>query len=173
VIVLNGGSSSGKSSIARELQELLPELWLTVGVDTFIHALPGKGDSPRADITYSPDGGVRTGALFRSHEQGWYHGLVAMVRHGVPVILDEVLLAGAVAQASLRSTLEGLDVCWVGVRCDPSVAERREAQRVDRTMGMARLQAEAVHEGVLYDIEVDTTHLSPKECAEIIAESLA
>ncbi len=35
VIVLNGGSSAGKSSIARALQDILPGLWLTFGeVDT-------------------------------------------------------------------------------------------------------------------------------------------
>lgn len=32
VIVLNGGSSSGKSSIARSLQELLPDAWLSLSV---------------------------------------------------------------------------------------------------------------------------------------------
>jgi chloramphenicol 3-O phosphotransferase len=46
VIVLNGGSSSGKSSIARSLQELLPDLWLTFGVDAFIDALPSRGRQP-------------------------------------------------------------------------------------------------------------------------------
>ena len=34
VIVLNGGSSSGKSGIARCLQAVLPEAWLAIGVDT-------------------------------------------------------------------------------------------------------------------------------------------
>ncbi len=58
VIVLNGGSSSGKSSIARALQEILPGLWLTFGVDTFIDALPNGGDSPRAGITYEQDGTI-------------------------------------------------------------------------------------------------------------------
>ena len=32
VIVLNGGSSSGKSSLARSLQELLVEPWIALGV---------------------------------------------------------------------------------------------------------------------------------------------
>jgi chloramphenicol 3-O phosphotransferase len=40
VIVLNGGSSSGKSSVARSLQSLLPSPWLTLGVDTLIEAMP-------------------------------------------------------------------------------------------------------------------------------------
>jgi chloramphenicol 3-O phosphotransferase len=40
VIVLNGGSSSGKSGIARCLQTVLPEPWLVFGVDTLIQAMP-------------------------------------------------------------------------------------------------------------------------------------
>jgi chloramphenicol 3-O phosphotransferase len=38
VIVLNGGSSSGKSGIARCLQAVLPDPWLVFGVDTLIAA---------------------------------------------------------------------------------------------------------------------------------------
>ncbi|MGH9044898.1 MAG: phosphotransferase-like protein [Acidimicrobiales bacterium] len=41
VVVLNGGSSSGKSSIARRLQSLLGPTWLVFGVDDLIRALPG------------------------------------------------------------------------------------------------------------------------------------
>ena len=42
VIVLNGGSSSGKSSIARALQDVLPGRWLTFGTDVLAEALPGR-----------------------------------------------------------------------------------------------------------------------------------
>jgi chloramphenicol 3-O-phosphotransferase len=38
VIVLNGGSSSGKSSIARRLQDLLDQPWITLGVDDLLDA---------------------------------------------------------------------------------------------------------------------------------------
>ena len=40
VIVLNGGSSSGKSGIARCLQAVLPDPWLPFGTDTLVEALP-------------------------------------------------------------------------------------------------------------------------------------
>ena len=39
VIVLNGGSSSGKSGIARCLQAVLPDTWLTFGTDTLVEAM--------------------------------------------------------------------------------------------------------------------------------------
>jgi len=173
VIVLNGGSSSGKSSIARVLQELLPGLWLTFGVDAFIDALPGRGDSPRANITYLPNGAVETGPMFKSREHAWYQGLAAMARGGAPLILDEVFLSGGIAaQASMRAALRGVEVLWVGIRCDATVAAARETRRPDRIAGMARRQAQSVHVGMSYDVEVDTTELSPEECARVIAAHL-
>jgi chloramphenicol 3-O phosphotransferase len=43
VIVLNGGSSSGKTGIARCLQAILPQPWLRLGVDDLVDALPPCG----------------------------------------------------------------------------------------------------------------------------------
>jgi chloramphenicol 3-O phosphotransferase len=40
VIVLNGGSSSGKTGIARCLQAVLPQPWIRLGVDDLVDALP-------------------------------------------------------------------------------------------------------------------------------------
>lgn len=172
VIVLNGGSSSGKTSIARALQELLPGLWLTFGVDTFVDALPGGGDSPRAGISYERDGAITFSPGFRVCERAWYAGLSGMARTGALMILDEVFLTGSAGQERLRQALDGSDVFWVGVRCDADLAERRESCRADRQPGMARRQASSVHAGVTYDLEVDTTHRFAKQCAQDIAERL-
>lgn len=169
VIVLNGGSSSGKSTIAEALQELLPDLWLTFGVDAFIDSLPGRGDSPRADITFRSNGDVETGTKFMVRESAWRIGLAAMARAGALLILDEVFLAGGATQTTMRATMEGLNVLWVGVHCDPDVAAGREAQRPDRIPGMARTQAQQVHIDMRYDIEVDTTERPPEACARVIA----
>lgn len=138
-------------------------------VDAFIDALPARGDSPRANITYPPNGAVETGPALKSCEHAWYQGLAAMARGGAPLILDEVFLSGAAAQVYMRATLRGLHVLWVGIRCDPAVAAAREAQRPDRIPGMARKQAPSVHAGMSYDIEVDTTDLLPDTCARVIA----
>jgi chloramphenicol 3-O phosphotransferase len=99
-------------------------------------------------------------------------GVAAMARAGARVILDEVLLGGAAAQQRWQKTLAGLDVLWVGVRCDAVVAAGREVARGDRVRGMAVSQAEVVHNGVVYDVEVDTTHAESLECARAIAAAL-
>ena len=85
------------------------------------------------------------------------------------VIIDEVFLGGATSQDRWRSALQGLEVLWVGVHCEPEVAQRREAARGDRVTGMAQLQAKIVHQGVTYDLEVNTTHTGALECARTIA----
>ncbi|HEU5354185.1 MAG TPA: hypothetical protein VFU65_06970 [Actinocrinis sp.] len=40
MILLNGGSSSGKTGIVRCLQAIVPEPWLATGVDTLIASMP-------------------------------------------------------------------------------------------------------------------------------------
>jgi chloramphenicol 3-O phosphotransferase len=169
VIVLNGGSSSGKSTIARALQEVLPGQWLTFGVDVLIEALPGRGEDPRSGLVLEPDGTVTVRAAFRAVEDIWYSGLAVMARRGALLILDEALLSGGAGQRRLRALLDGLDVLWAGVHCDSLVAAAREAARPDRVPGMAVKQAAAVHAGVVYDVEVDTTGRPAAACARQIA----
>ena len=72
------------------------------------------------------------------------------------------------SQARLRIALEGLSVVWVGVHCLTVVAEARELLRSDRTIGLARHQAEPVHRGVDYDVVVDTSAALPDTCASAI-----
>lgn len=173
IVVLNGGSSSGKSSITRALQESLSGTWLTFGVDTFIDALPGRGDSPRAGINYKPDGTISVSPGYRALEKAWYTGVASMAGSGAHIILDEVLLSGGIRQEHLTSVFSEVTVVWVGIHCDPDVAAAREARRADRVQGMARQQALSVHSGMTYDVEVDTTHRSTEDCAHEIARWLS
>lgn len=172
LVILNGGSSSGKSTIVRCLQAVLPEAWLAFGVDDFVDALPAAMQASDAGIDFGADGEVIIGPVFRRLQAAWTDGIVAMCRSGAGVIIDDVFLGGAASQQGWADALGDLDVLWVGVHCDPAVAERREVARGDRPIGMAASQATIVHEGVKYDVEVDTTDTEPRTCAESIARHL-
>jgi len=167
VIVLNGGSSSGKSSIAACLQAQLDGTWLVLGVDDLIRALSHGPLDTSAGETFeiTPEGSVVVGDAFRAAELAWYEGLAAVAHAGTGLIIDEVFLAGGASQERLRGALGDLSVLWVGVRCAAAVAEARELQRGDRNIGMARDQAERVHQGVHYDVVVDTDDVPPRESA--------
>ncbi|NUS09926.1 MAG: chloramphenicol phosphotransferase CPT [Streptomyces sp.] len=167
--MLNGGSSSGKSAIARRLQDVLPEAWLSLSVDTFVDALPAALQEGGEGLTISADGEVTVGPEFTVLDAAWLAGVAAMARAGAHVVVDDVFLGGPHSQARWARALEGLDVLWVGVRCEPDVAAAREAARGDRVAGMAVKQAAAVHDGVAYDLEVDTTHTGPAACAAAVA----
>ena len=173
VIVLNGGSSSGKSAIVRCLQWVLPEPWLAFGVDGFIEALPASMQASEEGVDVAADGSVAVGAEFRRLEAAWTAGVVATARAGAPIIVDDVFLGGAESQARWAGVLEGLTVLWVGVRCAAEVAEGREVARGDRVTGMARRQADLVHRGVHYDVEVDSATTEPLACAREIARRAA
>jgi chloramphenicol 3-O phosphotransferase len=68
VIVLNGGSSSGKSGIARCLQAVLPDPWLAVGDDMLIQAMPASMQASDTGIEFDADGRVSVGPGFRRLE---------------------------------------------------------------------------------------------------------
>jgi chloramphenicol 3-O phosphotransferase len=169
VIVLNGVSSSGKSGLARCLQHLLPGPWLSLGVDTLISAMPVSADPAKAGIEIRGDGQVVVGTAFRTVEAAWIAGVAAMARAGARIIVDEVFLGGAASQQRWLDATDGLEVLWVAVRCDADVVAGREIARGDRVPGMALQQADVVHEGVSYDVEVDTSRTEAVDCARVIA----
>jgi chloramphenicol 3-O phosphotransferase len=172
VIVLNGGSSSSKTGIARCLKAILPEPWINLGVDDLVDALPPSLLDRAGGIGFGPQGEVSVGEEFRAVERAWLTGVAAMARAGARIILDDVFLGGAASQRRVRAHLAGLSVLWVGVRCDGDIATGREIARGDRVVGMAAGQADLVHRGVDYDIEVDSGHAESIDCARTIAARL-
>jgi chloramphenicol 3-O phosphotransferase len=169
VIVLNGGSSSGKSGIARCLQTVLPDPWLTLGTDNLVQAMPMSLRASAAGIEFGPDGEVIVGPEFRTLEAAWIAGIAAMAQAGARIIVDDVFVGGAASQQRWRNALGTLQTLWVAVRCDAAVAAGRELARGDRIIGMAASQAEMVHRDIVYDLQVDTTHTEALACAQAIA----
>jgi chloramphenicol 3-O phosphotransferase len=171
-ILLNGSSSSGKSTIARSLQSIFPEPLLTFGVDSLLEAMPERLKMGGEGIGIGPAKDISVGPTFRAVEAIWIQGIAAMAHAGAKIIVDEVFLGGATSQDRWRAAFDALDVLWVGVHCDSQVLVQRELGRGDRVPGMAIQQAEVVHAGVIYDLEVNTTHASPRECAELIVRQV-
>lgn len=169
MIIVNGGSSAGKSGIVRCLQEVLPDPWLAFGVDSLITALPMKLHGSDRGIVLAADGSVSVGADFTALEAAWRHGIAATARAGGRVIIDDVFLGGAASQQRWQDVLGGLGVLWAGVRCDADIATGREIARGDRVRGQAASQAAIVHEGVRYSVEVDSSRTESLACARAIA----
>jgi chloramphenicol 3-O phosphotransferase len=94
-----------------------------------------------------------------------------MARSGANLILDQVVLNQRLRE-DWQTALADLEVSYVGVHCSLAELERREVARGDRVIGQARGQFERVHQDMRYDLEVDSTHASPKVVALRISEQL-
>lgn len=183
IIHLNGTSSSGKSTIARALQEMLDEPYLHTGIDHFLEHYPSRmiahsdGIDPRsADgwlAVFQDDAlvEVRIGPLGYQLIGAMYRAIAALAESGINVIVDDVIYDPHVLQIAVE-TLQQCDVFFVGIRCALEVAERRERARGNRARGGARTFHDRVHQNALYDLEVDSGQLKPMECALQIAQGL-
>lgn len=167
VLVLNGGSSSGKTMLARSLQDVLDGYWLRLGVDTLIDAAPRKLFGV-GGLDLAEDGSVGVGADFVEVERQWMAGVAAMAAAGAHILVEDNFVSGPVAQQRWQEALRGLTVGWVGVRCAPDIVIAREAGRGDRIAGMAASQAESVHRGITYDLVVDTGRTAPDDLARVV-----
>lgn len=171
IIVINSGSSAGGTTIARLLQNDLPDVRLRLGVDAFLDALPDWSVRQDVGLRFGSDGVVTVDPEYHAREDAWYRMLTALAAAGQPLVLDEVLLDARAGQERLLALFADTPSFWVGVRCDPDVAEARERNRPDRIVGMARDQADRVHAGMVYDVVVDGAR-APQESVDLILDAL-
>lgn len=68
VIILNGGSSSGKTTIAKCLQNSSKAPWLRFSIDDLIEAMPDAMLKKDSGIKLGEDGSVIPGTEFRALE---------------------------------------------------------------------------------------------------------
>ncbi|MFD2112208.1 chloramphenicol phosphotransferase CPT family protein [Thiorhodococcus fuscus] len=162
VILLNGVSSAGKSSIARALQETLDGLYFFVEFDGFLGMAPAR---------YKSDA-----VLWSAHQArimtAYGTALLAYLDCGLNLILDNVLPCGSHLLSRLTCILSPYEVYFVAVHCPLVELESRELRRGDRPVGQARLQfmSYGVHEHGHYDLQLDTSRFGPVEAAAHIKQ---
>lgn len=170
VLVLNGGASSGKSRLGRLLQDVLPGYWLHFSVDALIEAAPQKLFTGHG-IAIGVAGVVSSGADFETLEQHWMAGVAAMAKSGAHIIVEDNFVSGPAAQRRWQRALQDEHVGWVGVRCAPDIAAAREASGAVTNALLAAGQADIVHDGIEYDVMVNTGRQSDSHVIETIMDT--
>jgi chloramphenicol 3-O phosphotransferase len=184
IIILNGAPRSGKTSIARAIQDIFPGIWMNLNVDAHIAMTPKA---------YLPGIGLRPGgerpdleAYLLGLHAALYESIAAHCRLGFNVVTDIGHHDGYSRRlnilADCAGRLAGLPVLFVGVCCPVETIMERRRKSADGTYVTAapgeaapapvRAWQEAVHRSVSYDVTVDTSQLSPLQCAETIAAFL-
>ncbi|MFN7039384.1 MAG: chloramphenicol phosphotransferase CPT family protein [Alphaproteobacteria bacterium] len=182
IIFLNGAGSAGKSSIAKAIQELADEPYLTIGFDVFYNMMPWKyvGSGAKAKegfsfVTSQDSEGktvtrVNTGNFGAKVNNIIPKVIKTMADDNFNIIIDEILFGDDQLKLYMR-LLQNHVVYFVGVKCSLEALEEREYLRGDRLTGLSREQVNKVHEGFRpYDLTVDTTHNSCFNCAKSILE---
>jgi chloramphenicol 3-O phosphotransferase len=170
LIVLNGPSSAGKTTLVKALQAQLPVQWLACGLDVFLDMLPQRVYQPPLWdqlLGRLSEGGPLAHDLVRD----MHTAIAALARAGRPLLVDHVLLHEAWA-ADARKQWAGLPVLWVGVTCPLPELQRRERARGDRASGAAEAQHLRVHAHMTYDVMVDTHAQSIDACATTVVSAL-
>lgn len=169
IILLNGASSAGKTSILQALQEVLDAPYLNAGIDKFIFMLPDRylerplWDEVLGRTTQAGPLG-QPGPLGSQLMAGMHQAIATLARAGNHVIVEHVLVEPGWLRECAQLFCD-LPTFFVGVRCPLEILEARERARDNRTFGQARAQLAAVHTPGVYDLEVDTSCFSPLECA--------
>jgi chloramphenicol 3-O phosphotransferase len=181
IVVLNGPPRSGKSSIAREIQNTFDGVWMNLGVDGFMRMTPeriqpGIGLRPGGE---RPDLEPLVVTLYRA----MYEAIAAHSRLGVNVVVDvghhdEYSVPRGILPDCARR-LSGLPAWLIGVRCPLNVVmQRRQATWGTGYAPDGSVPApvqrwhELVHIPGIYDLELDTSRLTPQECASAIRQRL-
>lgn len=180
VIILNGPSAVGKSSIIRAFQAKHKEVWLGLGIDNlFVGVLPPKfylEDKPEHHVVMH---GVATqdahGKLFTLHIgqegqkviKGMHRAIAAYAKAGNNVMVDYIMYDPAWLN-DLKYSLSGLPVVYVGVTASLPTLEQREKARGTSPEGHARSMYETVHQGWKYDLMINTDEMTPEQIVERI-----
>jgi len=188
IVILNGAPRSGKSSIVDVIQETFDGVWMNLGVDHFFRATPPR---LRPGIGLRPGGGERPDLepLVPALYAAMYESIAAHSRLGLNVVVDvghhDAYEKPLNILADCARRLAGLPVLFVGVRCPIEVImERRHVSQPGREQqyligtpddpipAPVQRWQDDVHKPGVYDLEVDTSQLTPEQCAGAIRQHL-
>ena len=189
IIVLNGPSASGKSSIQKKIQELFNEPYLSLGVDNLFDAvLPDyyglgmvqpKGTFSQKDIRYIETIEVQgkkaikllIGPLGRKVVTGMHHSIAAYAKAGNNVVVDYIPYEKEWFLEFVNA-LKGIKVYYIGLKYSLQAIEEREKKRATSPVGHARSHYDTVHYFDNYDLVIDDATLSAEEIARNIQHNI-
>ena len=156
VILLNGPSSSGKSTLAAALKELIrdksTERYDVVSIDDFLQMTS-------SETIYEDD-------VFNISDHLCKRAL-EVLETGAGVIIDHVITSERI-YTNLRENLDSFGILKVRVSCSLPLLRIRERERGDRSPGSAEASEKYLFPKEGYDVVVDSGKKSPAANAILI-----
>ena len=186
IIVLNGTSSAGKTTLAKAIQTEAAEPYHLFAFDQFRDGLPdryrglnspeGSPGNAGLNVVAAPaDGTIKTYIKMGSHGlamlRGMHRAVASFAEEGHHVIVDH-FINHLDAAADLLATLKPFNPLLVGVVCDRAELLRRESLRPGRFPGTAETQRKIMNDCFEYDMTVDSTHTPASELARQVLDAV-
>ncbi len=185
IIVLNGPSASGKSSIQEAFIRKSESPWIKIGIDNFFIGVLSnyyifgeyKPQNPNYKIMEGitsedelkrPIFTLKVGPAGDKIIDGMNRSIKAYADAGNDIIVDYIAY-NPVWLENLVKLLKNHKVIMVSVNLPLEILEQREVSRATSPRGHARSHYETVHKhNVPYNLNIDTSKATPQEIAESI-----
>ena len=167
IILLNGASSSGKSTLGKALREKLPLPYFYYSSDQLVEA----DVLPRVDRSVN-DAPWSWNVIRPNFFSGFHRSIAALATENLLIVEHVVEFKEWLDE--LVSLLSSFRVFYVGVFCPVEEIDRREVERGNRWIGEGRGHIlDGIHTWSDYDVAVDTLELTPEENALRILEAIS
>lgn len=179
IILLMGIGSTGKTTLANQLVKVLDEDYI---IDGFDHAV-----EKNLDKKYWPDGELKhegfqfidgpTGPQMKVGPKGaeflefMISDIIQKAKAGNNIIIDYVPSEEDIAR--FKKELPEVEFISVGLKPPVEWAIKKELERGDRQVGVAKQAYEHFYRGKIFDMEFDTSSLTPEDIASKIKISLS
>ena len=190
LIIINGGSSVGKSSLIQAFQNLAyqqNEDYWCFGTDSIlfmrpsdikspIMEKPSRGDPNYYSVEWQQQGGepypiLHLGKKALDWHKARYEAIPIYLNMGYNIIADEVLWTKSILKYILDNSI-GYDAYMIKAVANLTQTALRAQQRADRPINLHLSSAEYAHRDVLYDAEIDLTTITPEQGAKVLMQIL-
>lgn len=160
IILLNGSSNSGKSTLAKVLQHLIEEkrseTYEIVSIDDFLKMAT-------EEVIYEDDVFEISGSLCKK--------VMQVIDENKGAIIDHVIISERIFK-QLKEMVSPNRLWMVNVTCPLEIIRKREQARGDRCLGSAEASYTYLFPKEGYDLTVDTHSMTALECANQIFEMI-
>ncbi|MEE4349159.1 MAG: AAA family ATPase [Pacificimonas sp.] len=172
ILLVNGPSSAGKTSLCRALQRSLAGSWIYLALDMWLSMLETTGtdcmpvnrgtkDEPEIEFVMSPLADEILADMRVTAER--------LARAGHDLIIDEVIWDPAIL-ADYRRRLDPFDLKIIAATAPIAVLTAREKARGDRHLGASLWQSRNMNLETGHDWHLDTSTGGPIELAAMVAD---
>ncbi len=145
ILFLHGPSSSGKSTLAAAIREASDRPYLHLSIDHL-------RDSGAWEPSAYPDWKTARPRFF----SGFHRAIAGFADAGNDLIVEHILDTPG-WHAELQALLASHNVLFIGLMAPLATLKARETARGDRPAGSAAQDYTHVHNGLSYDISLDST----------------